>query len=142
MTRSEIVKGLFSSIEAKDIAAARARLTPNFEFAGAVPQPITAEMWLGMHSALSAGFSDFSFNANNVKEEGDKVTMTVALSGTHDGTLALPLPGASPVAATGRKVTLPEEHVAVEFAGDKISRVFVTPHPQGGPANILRQVTA
>lgn len=141
MTRTEIATSVYNAVERRDHAAARALLADNFVFDGAVPQPISADAWLGVHNALSDAFADFKFNVSNVREENGKVKMNVALSGTHTGTLNVPMPGIAPIPATGRKFQNPTENVTLEFAGDKVTRLHVEHRDDGGLGNIIKQVS-
>ena len=140
MTRSEIALRVYNAVESRDHATARALLSDNFVFDGAVSQPIPADAWLGVHTALSDAFADFKFNVTNVREESGTVKMNVALSGTHTGTLALPMPGLAAIPASGRAFQLPQENVTLEFAGEKVSRLHVEHREDGGVGGILKQV--
>lgn len=50
----ELAQRVVSEIEAQDFAAARALLSDDFKFSGAVPVPIGPDEWLGVHRALTA----------------------------------------------------------------------------------------
>ncbi len=140
MNNAEVVRSLLTAIERRDQSAARALMTADFVFDGAVPQPINADAWLGIHGALSDAMSDFRFNPANFAAQGDAVTGTVQLTGTHDGTLALPIPGFSPLKASGAAVALPAEQVSVTVVNGKVARYHVKPSPNGGLPSIVKQM--
>ena len=141
MTRSEIALAVYNAVETRNHAGARALLADNFVFDGAVPQPIPADAWLGVHNALSDAFADFKFNTSNIREVDGKVLMNVALSGTHTGTLNVPMPGVPAIPASGKKFQNPVENVTLEFAGDKVTRLHVEHVENGGLAGIVKQVS-
>ena len=137
---ADIVRQVFELIEAKDTAGAAALLSDNFEFSGAVPEPIGAQEWLGLHDALNAGAPDFSFNIDQVEPHGDVTHITVALSGTHTEELNLSAMGLPTVPATGKSFQLPSEEIAVTVEGGKVTSVVVPVVEGGGVMGILSQL--
>lgn len=142
MNAVETVRALLESIEAGQSERARGYLADDYVFAGAVPEPIGPDAWLGFHRALSAAMPDFSFNMRDFHEENGKVTGHVQVTGTQTRELALPLPGFVPLAPTGKRVSLPAEHLTVTVRGGKLVRLEVEPVAGGGVPGVLAQLGA
>lgn len=142
MTRSETVRALLTAIEQQRWDEAKSYLTDDYTFGGAVPQPISADAWLGIHKAFAAGMPDFNFNASDIREEQGIVRLRVQPSGTQTRELALPIPGVPAIAPTGKRVQLPAEPCTVEFRGDKIASYSVEEVPGGGVPGALAQLGA
>ncbi|HEY8324655.1 MAG: ester cyclase [Ktedonobacterales bacterium] len=142
MTRSETVRALLTAIEQQRWDEAKSYLTDDYTFGGAVPQPISADAWLGVHKAFAAGMPDFSFNASDIREEQGIVLLRMQLSGTQTRELALPIPGVPAIAPTGKRVQLPQESCSCAFRGDKVASYTVETTPGGGVPGILAQLGA
>jgi hypothetical protein len=117
-------------------------LTDDFTVSGPTPEPIDKAQFLGLHSLLAQAFPDFSFNASEVKDQGDTVEVTIQISGTQTGVLdlsptGLPIPVIQP---TGRKVMLPEEHPVMSVRDGKFSALNLPQVPGGGVMGILQQL--
>jgi len=98
-------------------------------------------MWVGMQSLLLAAFPDWSFNMQDVKEEGNKATTTHHITGTHTGDLDLSPMGMPTIPATGKAISLPVEHAEVTVEGGKIVKMHVADvSPDGGVPGILKQI--
>ncbi|MCL4487315.1 MAG: nuclear transport factor 2 family protein [Chloroflexi bacterium] len=140
MNAQQITQKVLKAIEDQDWDAAMGLLTDDFRFSGAVPQPITAQEWIGVHRALANAMPDLRFNY--VAGQGDEKSAegTVALTGTNTGALNLPLPGLPKVPATGKRIALPKEHVQMTARGDKLSNYEVEAVPDGGVPGILKQM--
>jgi heme-degrading monooxygenase HmoA len=136
----QITRQVVAAIEARDFDAARALLSDDFEFSGAVPQPINADAWLGVHRALGAAFSDFSFRFQPAKTTGDMLEGTVQVGGTQDGEFRAPVPGLPIIPATGKRVLNPMEHIRVTARGGKLTNWDVEHVSDGGLAGIVKQL--
>src|SRR5262249_285674 len=104
---ANVVKRVMQAIEHADFPAARALLHDDFQFRGPVPQPIDADMWVGVHRALNGGMPDLRFNPTNFTDDGSTVRFNVALTMRHTGTLAIPAFGVADLAPTNRSIALP-----------------------------------
>lgn len=142
MGRVETAKAVVTAIEAQEWSKATSYLTEDFTFSGAVPQPISAEQWMGVHRALAAAFSHFNLHFQEAREESGKVVGTVQLTGDHTGELRLPIPGISVVPATGKQISLPAERVTISFRGEQIVNYEVESSPESGIPGILQQIGA
>jgi hypothetical protein len=142
MSKVETVTALLQAIEAEQWSKAASYLTEDFTFSGAVPQPITGEQWLGVHRAMAAAFSNFSFNFRDAREENGKVLGTVQLVADHTSELRLPIPGIPAIPATGKHISLPAEPVVISFRDEKLVNYEVKSVPDSGVPSILKQIGA
>lgn len=140
MNDVEIAAKVFELIEAKDIAGAKTLLSDDMTFSGPVPEPVSGDMWMGLHAKLNAGFPDWSFNLSGVHQHGDVVHCTAQITGTHTGDLDLSPMGLPVVPATGKAIQLPAEELSVTVDGGKITSVAGDPVPGGGVMGILGQL--
>lgn len=140
MSKVETVKTFSEALEARDFDKAAAYLTDDFVFAGPVPQPIGKREFIAVQSAFENAFPDWSFNSHDEVEQGDQVTAAVQITGTHTRDLVLPMPGMPSIPATGKRVSLPEEHLTFTFKGDKIASLTSDNTPGGGVPGVLAQL--
>ena len=140
MNAQQITEKVLKAIEDQDWDGAMGYLTDDFRFSGAVPQPITAKEWLGVHRALANAMPDLRFNYVAGRGDDKSAEGTVSLSGTNTGTLSLPLPGLPTVPATGKRIALHKEHVKMSARGDKLYKYEVEATPDGGVPGILKQM--
>jgi hypothetical protein len=111
MNKIDTVKAFSEALDARDFNKAASYLADDFVFAGPVPQPI-----------------------------GKQAFIAVQITGTHTRGLVLPMPGIPPIPATGKSVSLPEEHITFTFKGDKITSLTSDNVPGGGVAGVLAQI--
>jgi heme-degrading monooxygenase HmoA len=136
----ELTRQVLRAIEAQDWAGARALLSDDFQFSGAVPVPIGPDEWLGVHRALAAGMPDFSFHYQATGGVGDKAEGAVQVGGTHTGTFTPPIPGLPSVPPTGNKILNPQEPISVTAKDGKLTRYVVEHVPNAGLLGILGQM--
>ena len=140
MSAIDIVKSALAAAEAGDYAKVSGMLTDDMQFAGPVPNPVGKKEFIGIQSAMVAGIPDWKFNAGDLKEQGDKVTAVMQITGTQTKELRLPLPGMQPIPPTGKYVSLPEEPVTFTVKDGKISRLESAVVPGGGVMGVLAQL--
>ena len=140
MDAVETTKKLFELIESRETGAAAELLSSDFTFAGPVPEPVDAAMWMGLHDRLNAAFPDFSFNMSDAQQVGDSVQISLQLSGTHQAELDLSPLGLPNVPATGKSFQLPLETATVSFNGDKVTSVIAGQVEGSGVMGILSQL--
>jgi len=140
MRKVDTVKAFSEALEARDFNKAASYLADDFVFAGPVPQPLSKQEFLAVQSAFEDAFQDWSFNSHEEVEQGDKVVAAVQITGTHTHALVLPMPGMPPIPATGKKVSLPVEHITFTFKGDKIASLSSDNTPGGGVPGVLTQI--
>jgi predicted ester cyclase len=137
-----LVQAAFAATEAGDMAKAGSYMTDDFAFSGPMPQPLGKAEFLALQGALVAALPDWKFNAKDFKVQGNKVTATVQITGTHTATLSPIMPGMPPIPATGKKVALPPEPFSVTLRGDKLAAFEVAQTPAGGVPGLLAQIGA
>jgi len=137
-----ITKQVLQAIENQDFTAARALLSDDFKFSGAVPVPIGPDEWLGVHKALAAAMPDFSFHYQPKGGDENNAKGTVQVGGTHNGTLSLPIPGTPTIPATGKKILNPVEHVSAKEENGKLTEYVVEHLADGGVVGIISQMGA
>lgn len=140
MSAMDVVKSGFAAIEAGDFNKLDSLVADDFVFAGPVPQPVGKREFLGLQSALLKAMPDWKFNARDMSENGDQVTMLLQVTGTQTGELQLPMPGMPPIPSTGKRVELPYEESAFTVKNGKLSRLDVKSSPMGGVMGILSQL--
>ncbi len=140
MNKTEITNAFSQALEEQDFDRAGSYLADEFVFTGPVPQQIGKQEFLAIQRAVQQAFPDWSFNHHDVQEMGEKVRGAVQITGTHTRDLALPMPGFPVIPATGKKVSLPEEHLEFGFKGDKIASLTSDNTPGGGIGGVLAQI--
>jgi predicted ester cyclase len=140
MSAKDIAMAGVRAFEAHDFTKAAGLLSEDLVFTGPTPQPLGKREYVGVQTALINALPDWKFNAQDFKEEGDRVTVPIRISGTHTGALNLPMPGIPPLPPTGKHVQLPEEHVVFTVKDNKISRIETDQVPGAGVPGLLSQL--
>jgi hypothetical protein len=136
----EVVRAMITAVDDCDMETAAGYLSAGFLFSGPVPEPIGKVSWVGLHQGLLAAFPDWSFNLSGVHVEGDLATTTHHITGTHTGDLDLSAMGLPRLPATGKSISLPEEHARCTVKNGKIVRIEIDPNPDGGLPGTLKQL--
>ncbi len=140
MKPSEVVMAALSAIESEDFIRVDQLFSDKLKVEGVGPVPLGKKEYLGVHRALSSGMPDFKFNHKIVKEDGPRVSMKVALTGTHTKEMKSPIPGLANIPATGKAVKMPEERVHITVENDKIVGIELEQVPNGGLPGLLKQI--
>ena len=141
MSNVEMTKALLIAIESGNYEDATGYLSDDFQFIGPVPEPVSGEVWLKLHSVLTDAFPDFSFNVGYIHETVFGAEVEVQITGIHQNELDLTAMGLPKIAATGKTVKLPVEHADITIDGDKITKFHVKDvRPDGGVLGILQQL--
>ena len=109
---------------------------------GPSPQPLGKLEFIEVHKMLADALPDFSFNTSDAQEEGDRVTLTIQVTGTHTGGLdlrriGLPVP---PVQPAGRAISHPVEHPVVTFRKGKVSALDLPQVPGSGLPGLFDEI--
>lgn len=139
MSSIDIVQKGLAAYASGDAQTLAALLTDDMTFSGPVPQPMDKHGFLAVAAGSTAAFPDWDFHGRDWREEGDKVSGTIQVSGTHTGTLAI-IPGVPPVPATGKAVQNPPEQITFTVRGTQISAIEVVPTPNGGVPGLYAKV--
>jgi predicted ester cyclase len=142
MSNTEKAKALYEALARGDGETSASYMSDDFIVIGPTPQPLSRREFIEVHKMLAAAVPDFSFNTSDAQEEGDKVTLTIQITGTHTGVLdlgriGLPVP---PVQPTGRKIAHPVEHPVVTFRNGKVSALDLPQVAGGGLPGLLEEI--
>lgn len=130
------------AVQQGDLEAAESMLADNFQYSGAVPQPIDKAAWLGMSSSLRTAFPDLDYRFKVIGTEGDVVRTTSQLSGTHTGSFDLTDMQLGMIPATNKTFATAREKTKITVKENKIS-VWAVERTQGaGVLEILKQLDA
>jgi predicted ester cyclase len=140
MDVKEITYAFIEAFQAGDFDTAAAYLADDFVFSGPTPEPISGAAWMGLSAVLRAAFPDLNYNFRVVSVDGNVVTTTNQLYGTHTGDLDLSGMGLGIVPATGKTISLPEEGSEAVVEGGKLVSLHVHSTPAGGIMGILSQL--
>ena len=139
MSAIDVANQWMAASQSGDFQGAASLLSDDMIFEGPVPQPVGKAEFTGLMAALVAGIPDWNFNPSDMSEQGDDVYVTNNITGTHTGTLNLPmLPG--PIAPTGKSISLPAEPSVITVRNGQITHINVESNPQGGVMGILAQI--
>jgi predicted ester cyclase len=105
---------------------------------GVLPQPIPVMEAMKVMDGLTTAFPDLKFEIQQVSVNGNQATVKAMWSGTHTGTLSLPMPGMPGIPPTGKKVSVKDAYT-VTVQGDKVSHMRVESPVDGGiPAALVQ----
>ena len=134
------MQALVDLIPKGDFQTAKSMLTDDFQFSGAVPEPIDREAWLGMSSNLKTAFPDLNYHFKVIGAEGDVVRLISQLSGTHSGSLDLTNMNMGVIPATDKTFSAKHEKSKVTVKENKITAWAVEPTDGAGLMAILNQL--
>lgn len=124
-------------LKAHDLAGIRAAVAPDVRFVTPA-RTLDRDEFLALLGALYAAFPDWSYAHDPPRRQGDVIALRWRQGGTHTGVLALP--GAEPVAPTGRKVRIPEQFFFYTLRNGALVEIRPDPIPGGAPRGILEQI--
>jgi ketosteroid isomerase-like protein len=140
MDTKELAQSFVDAYNAGDMAKIASYLADDFTFSGPVPEPIGSKEWLGLHSIFKAAFPDISYNLHVVSVEGNVVTTTSQLKGTHTGSLDLSAMGMSVFPPTGKSFSNPEESGKALIENGKVKSVHIESRADSGISGMLTQL--
>lgn len=138
MSNTELVQNTMKAWEANNAEKLSSLVGDDFVMKGPTPQPLGKAEFIGFMHILLAAFPDFAFNISHFEENGDTVNAYSHITGTHTGALALP--GVPPIAATGKKIALPQEVQTYTIKNDKLQSLVTDARPDAGVPGILAQL--
>jgi len=127
-------------IQKGDFENAKPMLSEDFQFSGAVPEPIDAETWLGMSASLKTAFPDLNYHFKVIGADGDVVRSTSQLSGTHKDSFDLTGMNMGMIPATNKTFSVPVEKTKVTVKGTLVTTWAVQPTDGAGLIEILKQL--
>jgi predicted ester cyclase len=134
------VKRMVACLEAKDVAQAVRYIHDDFQFSGFGSDPLNRDQFVSLMKALFAAIPDWSYHPRELRDEGDTVRFKTQVTGTHTGMLAGLQPGMAPVAATGKKIDLPQDKLECTVRDGKVSTMKAETPAGGGIAGIIAQI--
>jgi predicted ester cyclase len=139
MANIEIVEKTLACIEAGDFGVLENLLSPDFTVSGSNFEPYSKPTFLQIQQAIFAGIKDWRFNARDIYEDGDKVFVTVNISGTHTNILDLSFLGVAPIQPTGKSFQNAEEYLDFTVREGKVYAIEVT-QTRGGIITLLQSL--
>jgi predicted ester cyclase len=134
------VQALMDAVQNGELDKAGAMLTPDFQFSGPVPEPISGPAWMGMSAALKKAFPDLNYHFKAESADGDSVSITAKLEGTHTGELDLTAMHMGVIPPTNKPFSAAKETGKAMVKGDKVS-AWITDKTEGaGLMAILGQL--
>ena len=140
MNKRETVQALMDAVQKGDLDVAESMLADDFQFSGAVPEPINKEAWVEMSSSLRNAFPDLDYHFKVIGTEGDVVKTTSQLSGTHTGLLDLSNMQIGVIPATNKTFVATREKTKITLKENKITAWAVEPTQGAGVMEILKQL--
>jgi predicted ester cyclase len=140
MNKREIVQALMDAVQKGDLNTAESMLADEFQFSGAIPEPINKEAWLGMSSSLKTAFPDLDYHFKVIGTEGNVVRTTSQLSGTHTGSFDLTNMQMGVIPATNKTFAATREKTKITVKENKITAWVVEPTQGAGMMEILKQL--
>jgi predicted ester cyclase len=140
MNKRETVQALMDAVQKGDLEVAESMLADDFQFSGAVPEPINKEAWVEMSSSLRTAFPDLDYHFKVIGTDGDVVRTTSQLSGTHTGLLDLTDMQMGVLPATNKTFVATREKTKITLKENKITAWVVEPTQGAGVMEILKQL--
>ena len=143
MTQSPVPQALLDYLEglkSHDVEKVATTIADDLNFISAI-RILDKQQFLGMLSALYAGFPDWNYDFSEVEDRGQgNYAILWRQGGTH--TEVWTMPGMAPLPATGRTVKIPPHYFYYRVAEGKLNMIFPEPVPGGAPRGILEQFGA
>ncbi|SRR5258708_3785201 len=138
MNPEQLIRESLGAFNARDEKKAFKDFASDLVVNGFTPQPIGLEEFKALNAANLAAFPDWHFEIKQMQAQGNKVTVTVQVSGTQKGPINLP--GMPSIAATGKKVSAPDQFTCTVGADNKLHQMDFESPPGGGFAGVLHQL--
>jgi len=136
----ELVVSFFRAVESKDWPKLSGLLAEDFQYYGPTPDPFGKEVWLDFQRAVQSAFPDWAYNLQKVEKKGHDIEVVVHITGTHQGELALPIEGFSPIPPTNKKIEMPHEHAFLKIENGKVKELKVEQQLHGSLPGLLEQI--
>jgi hypothetical protein len=140
MDTKATVQSLMDAVQMGDFEKAKSYLSSDFKFSGAVPEPISADAWMGMSASLKAAFPNLNYNFKVESVDGETAHISAELSGTHSGELDLTSMDMGVISTTGKSFKAAHEHGKAMLRDGKITSWAMEPTEGAGLMAILGQL--
>ena len=128
-----------AGLKAHDVPRIAATMGDDLQVIGATRTLGKPEFVPFLH-ALYTAFPDWNYDHDPIEWHDDLLAIKWRQSGTHTATLVFP--GMAPIAATGRRVRIPDQYFRYRVANDRLVLIHPDPIPGGAPRGILEQIGA
>ena len=142
MNKRETVQALVDAVQMGDFDNVKSMLSNDFQFSGAVPEPINKEAWLEMSASLKTAFPDLDYHFKVIGADGDVVRTIAQLSGTHNGPFDMTNMNMGVLPATNKTFSTKSEKTKITVKDNKITQWVVEPNDGAGLMEILKQLNA
>jgi predicted ester cyclase len=132
-----IIGRYIQGLKTHDVAAIAETIAENLAFVTSTGV-LNKTRFLEMLRALYAAFPDWHYDHETPEIRDDVIAVKWRQSGTHNGTHSLP--GRAPVAATGKKVVIPQQFFFYKVKDECIVEIRPDPIPGGAPQGIFQQL--
>ena len=140
MDTRELAQAIEAAFAAGDLDTVAGHLSEDFQFIGAMPEPVGKDQYIGLTKTLMAAFPDINYNARSASVEGDVIKTTSQLTGTHTADLDLTPMGMGVIPATGKSFSNPTEEGEMKVEGGKVVSWSIHRTEGGGLMGILAQL--
>jgi hypothetical protein len=140
MDSKATVQALMDSIQSGDFEKAKSYLSSDFQFSGAVPEPINGEAWMGMSVSLKKAFPNLEYHFKVESTDGDTANISARLKGTNSGDFDLTGMHMGVISATNKSFAAAQEHGKATVKGDKVTSWAFQQTPGAGLMAILGQL--
>ena len=140
MTAQETVQKFVDAFSAKDYDTCVGYLSDDFQFSGPVPQPQSAQQWMGTVKGMNAAMPDINYNLQVTGTHDDHIHLQTQLTGTHTAEWDLSPLGIGVVPATNKAFSNPAEQGTMTVQDGKITGYEIASSEAGGLMGILAQL--
>jgi predicted ester cyclase len=89
---------------------------------------------------LFTAIPDWSYHPRELRSSGDSVRFRTQVTGTHSGMIVGLNPGMAPIAATSKRIELPQDQVECTVRDGKVATMKVASQAGGGISGIVAQI--
>ena len=138
MNPEQIVRETLAAIEARDFDGFARFAADDFTIHDpTLPRDLNRAAFVAQMTAILGAFPDWKYVIQSITTQDNQVTAVLCAVATHSAPLQLP--GMPPIPATNKAVNVPDRFIFTIKDG-KISRLTVDSPPNGGAAEMLRQL--
>lgn len=140
MDSQAVVQKFIEAFQAKDYATCQEYMSEDFQFSGPVPQPQSAQQWMGTIKGMNAAIPDIDYHLSITGAHDDHVHTQTQLAGTHTAEWDLSPMGLGVIPATNKAFSNPAEAGTMTVRDGKITSYKIQSLPGGGLPGILTQL--
>jgi hypothetical protein len=135
----DTVKSCLRAVEAGDLARYESLLHDSWQMSvNGQPVPVDKRMYLGMLGALRRALPDMAIRPLDIALDGEWVTLTTSIVGTHSEPFEMP--GMQAVPATRRRIEQPRQRARFRLVSGLIVEEQIETPPGVDPASVYTQM--